>query len=188
MKPKIATLISLALLVSGLGLNVNAQALYRWVDQDGRVQYSDMPPPANAKNTQQKRLGDNLIEQDKLPYALKIAAQNNPVTLYTSDCGSACDQARALLNKRGIPYAERNPEKDADAAKALGALIGALQVPTLVVGDSNLKGFLESGWNRALDNAGYPRSNPLSRPPAAAAAKVPPAAAESGDIPSPATP
>ena len=187
MKSNIATLTSLALLVFGLGLNANAQALYRWVDQDGKVQYSDMPPPANAKNTQQKRLGDNLIEQDKLPYALKMAMQSNPITLYTSDCGSSCDQARSLLNKRGIPFAERNPEKDADAAKALGALIGALQVPTLVIGDSNFKGFLESGWNSALDSAGYPRSNPLSRPPAAAA-KVPPAAPDSGDIPSPVTP
>ncbi|MDH5246245.1 MAG: DUF4124 domain-containing protein, partial [Betaproteobacteria bacterium] len=30
--------------------------LYRYTDADGRVVYSDRPPPANAKNVQTKRL------------------------------------------------------------------------------------------------------------------------------------
>ena len=189
--------IAKVLLVALLGLNVfvsaaaNAQTLYRWVDKDGKVQYSDMPPPANAKNTQQKRLGDNLIEQDKMPYALRMAVQNNPVILYANDCGNGCDAARALLNKRGIPFVDRNPQKDAEAAKALTALAGALEVPTIAIGSSKVSGFTESEWNSALDSAGYPRSNTNTRPaapkpaPAAPVAPVvtPPVDPEPADTP-----
>ena len=154
----------------------NAQTLYRWVDKDGKVQYSDMPPPANAKNTQQKRLGDNLIEQDKMPYALRMAVQNNPVILYANDCGNGCDAARALLNKRGIPFVDRNPQKDAEAAKALTALAGALEVPTIAIGGSKVSGFTESKWNSALDSAGYSRSNTNTRSAAPKPAPVVPVA------------
>ena len=76
MKSTIAKSVLVALVGAGVLVSAiaNAQTLYRWVDKDGKVQYSDMPPPANAKNSQQKRLGDNLIEQDKLPYALRMAS------------------------------------------------------------------------------------------------------------------
>lgn len=160
-KSLLLVLLGASVLVSA---TASAQTLYRWVDKDGKVQYSDMPPPANAKNSQQKRLGDNLIEQDKLPYALRMAVQNNPVTLYANDCGNGCDAARALLNKRGIPFVDRNPQKDAAAAKALTALAGALEVPTVAIGTSKLSGFTESEWNSALDSAGYPRTNTNTRP------------------------
>ena len=178
MKSSIAKAILVALLGVSLFVSVaaNAQTLYRWVDKDGKVQYSDMPPPANAKNTQQKRLGDNLIEQDKMPYALRMAVQNNPVILYANDCGNGCDAARALLNKRGIPFVDRNPQKDAEAAKALTALAGALEVPTIAIGSSKVSGFTESEWNSALDSAGYPRSNINTRPAAPKPAPVAPAA------------
>ncbi len=176
--------VPMLLLSSAMGSNVNAQELYRWVDKDGKVHYSDMPPPANVKNAQQKKLGDSVIEQDKLPYAFKIAMQNYPVTLYTSDCGEVCERARALLNKRGIPFRERNPLTDGDAAKDLKELAGGLQVPTLFVGNNQLKGFQESGWNSALDDAGYPASNPLARPQSAPV-KSPPIVNAPADAPPP---
>src|SRR5258706_12325097 len=117
MKSLIATSVLLGLLMAGL--NANAQALYRWVDQDGKVQYSDMSPPPNAKNAQQKKLGDNLIQQDEMSFSMKTAAQNNPDTLYATRCCPACDDARALLIKRAIPFTARNPAKDPQAADAL---------------------------------------------------------------------
>lgn len=179
-KPLLAALVGGSLLLSAIA---NAQTLYRWVDKDGKVQYSDMPPPANAKNSQQKRLGDNLIEQDKMPYALRMAVQNNPVTLYANDCGNGCDAARALLSKRGIPFVDRNPQKDAEAAKALTALAGALEVPTVAIGSSKISGFTESEWNSALDSAGYPRTNTNTRPvaPKPPVAPAPPVATPPAD-------
>ena len=170
---------SLALLSITASLAVSAQGLYRWIDKDGNVTYSDAPPPKDAKGVQKKKLGDNVVasENDNMPFAVKNAMQRNPVTLYANNCGETCDQARALLSKRAVPFANRNPETDPGAAEALKDLVGQLNVPTLAVGTNSVTGFSESAWNSALDAAGYPRFNVLGNarvaPNAPAPASVP---------------
>lgn len=141
-----------------------AQEVFRWVDKDGKVHYGDMlPPPAEVKNVQTKRLNDSVIEQEDIPFGVATAMKNNPVTLYANSCGEACSNAKALLARRGIPFTEKNPESDAAAAAALKEKVGALQVPTIVIGTNSLSGYEEGGWNAALNAAGYPRNNPNLR-------------------------
>ncbi|HEY7787334.1 MAG TPA: DUF4124 domain-containing protein, partial [Casimicrobiaceae bacterium] len=70
-----------------------AQSLYRYIDADGHVVYSDQPPPPTAKDVQPKRLPENVIETDPLPFAVKEAAERFPVTLYTFDC-DVCREAQ----------------------------------------------------------------------------------------------
>lgn len=142
----------------------SAQEVFRWIDKDGKVHYGDMPPPpAEAKSVQTKKLSDSVIEQEAVPFGVSTAMKNNPVTLYANACGEACTSAKALLVKRGIPFTEKNPESDPAAAATLKALVGALQVPTIVIGANSLAGFDEDGWNSALGSAGYPRNNPNVR-------------------------
>ena len=78
-----------------------AQQMYRWVDKDGRVTYSQNPPPAGAaKSVQQKRLSSSVIEASDLPYAAQVAMRNFPVMLHTSpDCGAGCASARVKAYK-----------------------------------------------------------------------------------------
>ncbi len=160
-----------------LATAASAQEIFRWVDKDGKVHYGDtLPPPAEVKTIQTKKLQDSVVEQEAIPYGVSIAMKNNPVTLYANSCGDACVSAKALLAKRGIPFAEKNPESDVAAATALKELAGALQVPTIVIGSNSLQGFEEDGWNAALNAAGYPRFNPNLRQSAAKASPktVPP--------------
>ena len=49
-----------------LGSTANAQAVYRWVDADGRVQYSDQPPPVGTKGVQEKNVSGNSIQNNEL--------------------------------------------------------------------------------------------------------------------------
>lgn len=174
--------IALFSLSFALAAAVGAQEIFRWVDKDGKVHYGDRPPPAaEAKSVQTKKLGDSVIEQDAVPFAVSTAMKNNPVTLYANNCGEACTNGKALLAKRGIPFSDKNPESDPAAAGALKAVAGALQVPTIVIGAIHLSGFDEAGWNAALDTAGYPRFNPNLRQGAAAKAgpkDVPPVPAK----------
>ena len=167
----------LALMLT-LATAASAQEIFRWVDKDGKVHYGDsLPPPAEAKSVQTKKLVDSVIEQEAVPFGVSTAMKNNPVTLYANNCGEGCANAKALLARRGIPFTEKNPESDAAAATALKALVGALQVPTIQIGANNLIGFEEEGWNAALNAAGYPRNNPNLRQSAAKAApKSPPPA------------
>src|SRR5258705_5243363 len=78
--------------------------VYRYTDPDGRVVYSDRPPGGDVKNLQTKRMGSNFISTSEPGYAAALAADRFPVTLYTFACGEVCQNAEALLNKRGVPF------------------------------------------------------------------------------------
>jgi glutaredoxin len=134
--------------------------VYRYTDTDGRIVYSDRPPPGGAKDVQPKRLGANYITTSEMPLEAQQAVERFPVTLYTYDCGDVCQNAEALLNRRGVPYTTVNVTEGDNAAK-LQALTGEQRVPVLQVGDKTvLKGFLDSRWQQALDQAGYPKTPP----------------------------
>jgi glutaredoxin len=141
------------------GLDAAAQStVYKWTDSQGKVHFSDTPPE-QAKGVTQKRLGGGEVDAAQLPYATQLAAKSNPVTLYTApQCGDPCANARSLLGARGIPYSERNAQANPTDAEEVKRLIGALQVPVLVIGGSHLKGYEEGAWQAALDGAGYPRT------------------------------
>ena len=56
------------------GLAAQAQTnVYKWTDKDGKVHFSDTPPPSDAKSTSQKRLGGGYVETENLPYATQVA-------------------------------------------------------------------------------------------------------------------
>lgn len=154
----------------------HADGLYRYVDPSGRVVYSDQPPPPSVTDVQTKRLQENVIETDPVPFAARDAAARNPVTLYTFDC-EVCKQAESLLAKRGVPFASVIVSEQAGAAK-LQALTGKLSAPVLQVGDKPpVTGFNPDVWQKLLDDAGYPRSA-SQRTIARAAPKSPDAAAK----------
>jgi hypothetical protein len=139
-------------------LGAQASDLYRWVDKSGKMNYGDIPP-ADATNVERVKLSGDSVQKESLPYETLRAQQNFPVTLYVSKvCGEPCDQARSLLNKRGIPFSEQliRTKEDVEAFRHLSGIDGV--VPVLGVGKDFLKGFSELQWNSALDIAGYPKT------------------------------
>jgi glutaredoxin len=148
-----------------------AEGVYRWVDKSGKVQYGEMPGE-EAVQVERKKFGIP-PEDDKaaLPYETRHASENFPVTLYVSgNCSDLCKKARDLLNKRGIPYTEKNLVK-AEEVEAFTRSSGGDIVPTLAVGPIWLKGFLATQWSSELDSAGYPKIAPYrpvapAKPPA----------------------
>jgi glutaredoxin len=137
--------------------------VYRYTDPDGRVIYTDRPPPTDAKNLQTKRVGGNFIENSEPGYQAQLAAERFPVTLYTFECGDVCRNAEALLNKRGVPFTTVNVQEPQGASK-LQAMTGDLQAPVLTVGDKLVgKGYNEARWQTLLDEAGYPKTPAAKR-------------------------
>ncbi len=176
--PLIGCAVLLAALAASLGASAQTD-VYRWVDKEGNIHFSDTPPVENAKGVTQKRMGGGYGDESQLPYATQMAMKRNPVTLYTADdCGSPCARARDLLSQRGIPFNERNAQTNAADAEELRKLAGTPEVPFLLVGDSKLKGFDEDTWQSALDTAGYPRTRLPGQPPSESEAgkAAPPAA------------
>lgn len=166
---------------------LQAAELYRWVDSEGKIHYSDQMPATGTKYLQKKQLSPNVIQSSELPYALQLAVKNNPATLYATNCGEGCDKARQHLAKRGVPYTVKNPETPADA-DALKKLINSIEVPVLVLGSSRtVRGYSAGEWDKALDIAGYPQTSALKTPPkvkeGVKAKETPPATAVPGSGP-----
>ncbi len=156
---------------------MQAGELYRSIDKDGKVHYSDSPL-AGSEDVQQLKLGNEPTPDENLPYETQQARKNFPVTLYTfPDCGSACQQARNLLSKRGIPFADKNLVKQEDI-DAFRKVSGDSQLPAVTIGKTWLKGFLAEQWNSELDIAGYPKKDLTYRPKPSAAPAPTPAATQ----------
>jgi glutaredoxin len=152
-----------------------AQVLYRWTDAQGGVHITDTPPPANARNV--RKLGAAApgrapAPSDQQPYELVLAQKEFPVTLYTApQCGEPCAQARAALNRRGVPFSEVLVADAATREELKRVADGAEEVPVLFVGRSVHKGFQQEAFDALLDAARYPRTGLL--PPRAQAAPKP---------------
>ena len=67
----------------------------------------------------------------------------NGVTLYTTEPCGFCRQAKALLQARGVDYAEVNLAKDPDGRADLVALTGQMTFPQILVGRRSIGGFRE---------------------------------------------
>jgi glutaredoxin len=173
-----------------------AQQLYRIVGPDGRVTFSDQPPPpsANAKVTTGR--GGSFGESAggaALPFELRAVVQRFPVTLYTGKDCAPCDAGRNMLRTRGIPFTERIVEVSADL-EALKRLSGDTSLPVATVGGQQMKGYSESEWTQFLDAAGYPKTsqlpagyrNPAPSPLVARAAPAPAATPAAAAAPAPA--
>lgn len=151
-----------ALLYAALCLGAaQAQGLFKTVGPDGRVTYSDRPPPASEGRVQPVNRETGRSSDPQLPYALRQVASRFPVTLFTSsNCGEACPMARSYLLRRGVPFAER-AANTVEERESWATIVGGTEVPTLLVGSQSLRGFVPAAWDETLDVAGYPRTSQL---------------------------
>ncbi len=160
-RPTLAALTGSLLMLLG-SATVQAQTLYRSVGPDGKVTFSDTPPPPSA-NTKAKgtvSAGGQASPGSALPYELQQIATRYPVTLYTGDSCGPCGSGRNLLNARGIPFAERTVNS-ADDVAALQRMSGDTSLPFLTIGAQQIKGYSDTEWTQFLDAAGYPQTSQL---------------------------
>jgi glutaredoxin len=133
-----------------------AQSVFRWVDQAGKVHYSDRPPEESVQQVQEKRMTQSMIQTSGDNYSMLIASRKYPATLYSSvDCGNICLNAKELLQKRGIAFT--SVDVSSDSSKLI-KITGNTKVPVLTLGnDIILRGWEEKRWVAAIDQAGYPK-------------------------------
>lgn len=174
--------------------DASAQQVFRQVDRNGKVSFSDQPPSTETRVA--VPAGDAPAEAGgtgpgaALPYELRQVAQRFPVVLYTRDDCGPCDAGRALLAARGVPFGERQI-RTPDDSEAFLRLSGQDALPLLSIGSQQLKGFSDTTWSQYLDAAGYPKSiqlpagyrNPPAQPLVARASASPSAAAPQPSAP-----
>ena len=135
-----------------------AQQVFKSVDKQGRVTYSEVPPLPGSGD----KLTGESASNAALPYSLQQVVSRYPVTLYTAENCAPCISARLMLTQRGVPFTERtvSSNEDIDAYKKLN---GDTSLPLATIAAQQLKGYEETEWTKYLDAAGYPKSSTLPR-------------------------
>ncbi len=139
-----------------------AHAQYKSVGPDGRVTYSDLPPPPTSRIVNAKRTPDTAPANPPLPFELQQAASKYPVTLYTGDRCGPCDDARGYLRSRGIPFTEKTVSSDDDIALFRQQSPDGT-APVVTIGSRRTVGFSQATLAGLLDSAGYPQTAALPR-------------------------
>lgn len=161
----VARLAALAVCATGalLATAAQAQQVHRIVGPDGKVTFSDRAPEdKKAQSTVLSTASGGAASNPALPSELRQIASRFPVTLYTGESCSPCQQARQLLVQRGVPFTERSVNTN-DDIDALRRLSGESALPFGTIGRQQLKGFSDAEWTQYLDAAGYPAQSRLPK-------------------------
>lgn len=181
-----------ALPLAALLVALPSHALYKVVGPDGKVTYTDTPPPTSSGSKVTKMgAGASVASEPALPLELRQAMQRYPVTLYAAKVCEPCDAARQALRQRGVPFTEKLVATQQDAEE-LTRLSGGRDTPTLTIGAQVLRGYSAEALTSYLDSAGYPRDSRLpanyQQAPAAPLTEVPAPVARRSGTPVPAAP
>lgn len=136
--------------------------MYKWTGADGKVTYSDTPPPKSAKRVEEKPLANDSANNPALPFELARAAKAIPVILYTTNKCEPCEEGRSMLQQRGVPFAEKTVNTN-DELKKYRSLNDTPQFPLLMVGSQKHQGFQSIEWDAMLTAAAYPTTSILPK-------------------------
>jgi glutaredoxin len=133
-------------------------AIYRWVDAESRIHYTDSPPPkASAKRI--------VVEPAPPPPAAAPPAQGpaaasrkpaagQKVVMYSAEWCGYCKRAAAYLRKRGIPFENVDVENTSRGVREY-AQLGGRGVPIILVGSERMDGYDEGSLAAMLASAGW---------------------------------
>ncbi|MBW2605203.1 MAG: DUF4124 domain-containing protein [Deltaproteobacteria bacterium] len=135
--------------------------MYKWVDENGVVHFSDTPPD-DADNsdietlptytTQENSSTENKDNRSnptdsvrKNPWGIKPK-----VELYTTSWCPWCKKAKAFFRSKGIVFVEYNIEKDKAAARRKAQIDRQKGVPFAVINGKGIHGYSEKAYDIAL--------------------------------------
>jgi glutaredoxin len=145
-------LLLLAVLVGSLPAGAG---VYKWTDAQGRVHYSDDPPP-EAK-AQQIKVKINSIQG---PAVVSTVRESSParakdkVRIYTAVWCGYCKRAKAHLAAKGVPYDEMDVETS-ERGRSEFAQLGGRGIPVILVGSQRMDGFDASRLDAMLAAVGW---------------------------------
>jgi glutaredoxin len=140
-------IVLLALLIPAAGLHAE---IYKWVDEQGQIHYSDQKPedrpvteiPPETRSHQGISYGT--LEGEPR----NVAPKSRVVMLSASWCGT-CKKAKQYFRRNGIQFQEYDIEKSS-RGKRLYEQLGATGVPVILVGKKRMNGFSEARFERLI--------------------------------------
>lgn len=134
--------------------------IYKWVDKNGDIQFSDKKPQTGNKTEQVRvkinsvhnpRISTNTLNfnhsQDSDTSSENQYASVQKVIIYSADWCGVCKQAKQYFNRQGVAYKEYDIEKSAKGRKDFKRL-RARGVPVILVGKQRMDGFNISAFEK----------------------------------------
>ncbi|MFQ5546150.1 MAG: glutaredoxin domain-containing protein [Acidiferrobacterales bacterium] len=117
---------------------VSAAQVYRWVDDDGTIHFSDKPPSEQGARDLEIKSYKGFANISIVPGQ---ATTNGPTVkiLSTTWCG-VCKKAKTYLSQKGVAFREYDVEHS-EAGKREYKRLNGKGVPIILVGDHRMDGF-----------------------------------------------
>jgi glutaredoxin len=140
-----------------LALPLNAE-LYKWVDEKGVINYSDIKPEnkttqeiiiSNKSNkiTNNSDTKENSLFSNSTTLEKPSKNKNRRVVMYSASWCGYCNKARAYFIQNNIKFKEYDIEKNSTAKRKYKKL-GGSGVPLIVMGNRKMQGFNETKFKQ----------------------------------------
>jgi mycoredoxin len=149
------------------GRRFAASAAYPQIDHlPTRLEGRESPRPAQAGEVSGAKVAAGGRPRTKSPAAkgasgldslselTEVQKQRLDITMYSTSWCGYCKKARRWLVSNGLPFVEKDVEKDAAAGAEFRALTGGRGgVPVITVGETVIRGFSERQIEAAIERA-----------------------------------
>ncbi len=112
--------------------------IYQWVDENGKVQFSDR----NPKDQQAQVFETSEINSYTNVSYESVLGKNKTdrLVMYSAEWCGVCTRAKSYMRQNNISFVERDIDKSSSAKKAYDRL-GGTGVPIFIYGDQRMNGF-----------------------------------------------
>ncbi|WP_019528700.1 glutaredoxin domain-containing protein [Dasania marina] len=147
--PRLAILLTTTLLLSFSSLSYSE--IYKWVDENGRVHFSDSKDTQQPVETVTLQMNSyQHVSFESLPQNSSIVSRT--VKMYSAVWCGYCKKAKQYFIAQGIPFIELDIDKNPQAKREYKAL-GAKGVPVILVGNKRMNGFSVKGFQRIYSSS-----------------------------------
>lgn len=119
--------------------------IFKWVDADGDVHFTDSPPK-NTKTTKvtvkvnSYKFVKVVASKNKVATTKKTAPEDKTIIMYSAEWCGVCRKAKNYFKSKAIAYKEYDIDKSEEAKRKYKEL-NARGVPVIFVDDTRLNGF-----------------------------------------------
>ncbi|MDE1465215.1 DUF4124 domain-containing protein [Spartinivicinus poritis] len=138
------------LFITAMLANIASAEIYRWVDQNGKVHFSDKKPQhkqVNTVNINQTNTYQNVELKPLGPSSVSTNRKRNKgVVMYSAEWCGYCKVARNYFQSKNIPFKEYDIEKSQKGRDDFNKLGGG-GVPLILVGKKRMSGFTQQRFD-----------------------------------------
>lgn len=113
-------------------------AIYKWVDESGKVHFTDKPP--DDARTEEVELRINTYTSVEIKPLVERLGKKDKVVIYGASWCHTCDKARRYFRTNNIPYVSYDVERSR-VGKMDFKLLRGKSVPIIIVGNRRMNGF-----------------------------------------------